>query len=260
MVSAGVTDGPGAPVLDALPAVSAQTPVTVAWSHAAFTPGSLARAYEVVADDRGGGPTITHVAPVDLASQPQRVAVPLLDGHDYRVEVRALETVCQGSGSGVPGGEGCSRLLGGFSERQLTRVSVPAPAAPRVALPAPRPAPQPAPPTARAKTPRPRVGGPVGGALARLINPRPGAAVRSGTLRLRWRPDRRARYYNIQLYARSRKVLTRWPSGPALRVNRLAPGRYRIVVWSGIGPQERARYAARPWVDQRFRVLTVRVG
>jgi hypothetical protein len=72
-------------------------------------------------------------------------------------------------------------------------------------------------------------------------------------LRLTWRRDRRARYYNLQIYQGRRKVASTFPRRALARVQ-LRPGRYRMVVWSGIGAQRLGQYAQRPW---RSRVLVV---
>ena len=87
----------------------------------------------------------------------------------------------------------------------------------------------------------------------RLIAPPTGAALTAGEpVLLRWTPVRRARYYNLQLYRAGRKILSAWPTKPRYRLKptwryrgdryRLAPGRYRWVVWPGYGPRARADY------------------
>lgn len=72
-------------------------------------------------------------------------------------------------------------------------------------------------------------------------------------VRLDWRDDRRADYYNLQVFSRARKVLSTFP-GKDDQLLRLRPGRYRIVVWSGIGPLRPTRYAPRPWVNRMVKV------
>jgi hypothetical protein len=69
---------------------------------------------------------------------------------------------------------------------------------------------------------------------------------------LRWKRVRRATYYNVQLYRRHRKILSRWPRRSSLRLQRqwrykgtrrrLAPGRYRWYVWPGYGRRSAKRY------------------
>jgi hypothetical protein len=70
---------------------------------------------------------------------------------------------------------------------------------------------------------------------------------------LRWRPDRRATYYHVQLFHRGRRVLASWPLRPELelsatwswggRRHRLEAGAYRWYVWVGLGRRAAARYA-----------------
>ena len=69
---------------------------------------------------------------------------------------------------------------------------------------------------------------------------------------LRWRPDRRATYYHVQLFHRGRRVLASWPARPELelratwswggRHRRLESGTYRWYVWVGVGRRAAARY------------------
>ena len=69
---------------------------------------------------------------------------------------------------------------------------------------------------------------------------------------LRWKRVRRATYYNVQLYRKGRKVLTRWPRRASLQLRRrwryggkpryLAPGRYRWYVWPGYGRRSAHKY------------------
>jgi hypothetical protein len=84
---------------------------------------------------------------------------------------------------------------------------------------------------------------------------------------LRWTPVRGARYYNVQLFRNGRKVLSAWPSRPRYRLKlgwtyrgerrRLAPGRYRWVVWGGFGPRSSADYGRRMG-PKRFEVRRAR--
>ena len=62
----------------------------------------------------------------------------------------------------------------------------------------------------------------------------------------------KATYYNVQLFRNGKKILTLWPTEPALRVPsswrfagaafRLTPGVYRWYVWAGFGPRSASRY------------------
>jgi hypothetical protein len=81
---------------------------------------------------------------------------------------------------------------------------------------------------------------------------------------LRWTPVRRASYYNVQLFRNGRKVLSAWPTEASFRVKkrwtylgqrrRLAPGRYRWLVWPGFGPRSKSDYGQRLG-PKSFRVL-----
>jgi hypothetical protein len=63
---------------------------------------------------------------------------------------------------------------------------------------------------------------------------------------------RRAQYYNVQLFRAGRKQLTAWPRAPRYQLKlrwtyagkprRLAPGRYRWMVWPGFGPRSKVNY------------------
>jgi hypothetical protein len=84
-----------------------------------------------------------------------------------------------------------------------------------------------------------------------LLSPIRGARLRGAPL-LVWKPVRRARYYNVQIIRKGRKVLSRWPGGAKLQLNRtwrfagtryrLVPGRYCWRVWPGFGKRSRHRY------------------
>ena len=88
---------------------------------------------------------------------------------------------------------------------------------------------------------------------SRLLVPANGARLRSAP-ELLWKPVRRARYYNVQLLRRGRKVLTRWPVANSLQLterwnslgsrHRLARGRYCWYVWPGYGPRRVRNYGA----------------
>jgi hypothetical protein len=72
---------------------------------------------------------------------------------------------------------------------------------------------------------------------------------------LRWTPVRGARYYNVQLFRRGRKILSAWPHRPQLQLRkkwryhgrrfRLTDGRYHWYVWPGFGPRSERRYGER---------------
>jgi hypothetical protein len=80
---------------------------------------------------------------------------------------------------------------------------------------------------------------------------------------LAWRPVAGARFYNVQLYRGSTKVLTAWPKAATLRLpqswtfagkrQRLAPGLYRWYVWPARGTRERPAYG-RALGSSTFRV------
>lgn len=84
-----------------------------------------------------------------------------------------------------------------------------------------------------------------------LLAPADGATV-TGRPLLRWTPVARATYYNVQLFRGALKILSTWPTRPALRLQeqwtyqgreyRLTPGLYRWYVWPGFGPLKQARY------------------
>jgi hypothetical protein len=100
---------------------------------------------------------------------------------------------------------------------------------------------------------------------SKLLSPPRGERVGEPPL-LRWKRVRRASYYNVQLYrinarpsrrtiqiSRSgRKILSRWPRSPSLRLRkrwryggkwrRLGPGLYRWYVWPGYGSRSAHRY------------------
>lgn len=85
------------------------------------------------------------------------------------------------------------------------------------------------------------------------------APARSATLvgppLLTWTPVRNARYYNVQVFRKGRKILSAWPRRAALQLKskwrfrgkrrRLHPGVYRWYVWPGKGRREARRYGKR---------------
>jgi hypothetical protein len=116
------------------------------------------------------------------------------------------------------------------------------PAAAGAAPPAPRVLRRPAPPRASAA------------ALRLVRNHRlmsPAAASRLTTRRplLRWRPRAGARLYNLQVFevrgTAVRKVLSKFPAGPRLRVPRGKLARGRTYVWR-VWPYMRGGYPSRP--------------
>jgi HYR domain-containing protein len=84
-----------------------------------------------------------------------------------------------------------------------------------------------------------------------MLSPRPGATVRVAPM-LRWRPVRKARFYNVQLFRRGHKMLSAWPSRPRFRLHarwvfqgheyRLRPGKYTWLVWPAFGTSSSPRY------------------
>ena len=86
---------------------------------------------------------------------------------------------------------------------------------------------------------------------SRLLVPASGAHVRKPPM-LIWKPARRARYYNAQLFFRGRKVMTRWPRVARLQLHRrwrfqgrrhrLVRGHYCWYVWPGRGSPSERRY------------------
>jgi hypothetical protein len=88
----------------------------------------------------------------------------------------------------------------------------------------------------------------------RLLTPGRRATV-AGPPLLTWTPVRHARYYNVQIFRKGRKVLSAWPRRAALQMKfhwrfrgkrrRLRPGVYRWYVWPGKGPRAANRYGKR---------------
>jgi hypothetical protein len=67
-----------------------------------------------------------------------------------------------------------------------------------------------------------------------------------------WKAVRKARYYNVQLFRRGKKILSAWPKEPRLQLERkwkyrgrqyrLRPARYCWRVWPGFGKRSAHRY------------------
>jgi hypothetical protein len=70
-----------------------------------------------------------------------------------------------------------------------------------------------------------------------------------------WKPLRKARYYNVQVFRRGRKILSAWPEQPQRRLERrwtyrgtdytLTAGRYCWQVWPGYGKRSQRQYGKR---------------
>jgi hypothetical protein len=85
------------------------------------------------------------------------------------------------------------------------------------------------------------------------LEPATGAKFRKPPL-LRWEKERGARYYNVQLFRGSTKLLSAWPTRTQLQLrrswtyggqrHRLVRGRYRWYVWPGLGSRADHRYGA----------------
>ncbi len=84
-----------------------------------------------------------------------------------------------------------------------------------------------------------------------LFSPLPDARLTSPPL-LAWRVANRARFYNVQVYRHGRKILSRWPHRPRLKLRsrwtykghvfRLRPAAYTWFVWPSYGPPASPRY------------------
>jgi hypothetical protein len=84
-----------------------------------------------------------------------------------------------------------------------------------------------------------------------LASPQAGARVATAPS-LRWARVPTAKYYNVQLYLNSTKVLSAWPATTRLQLTRrwsydgktytLEPGRYTWYVWPGVGGRAAAVY------------------
>jgi hypothetical protein len=89
-----------------------------------------------------------------------------------------------------------------------------------------------------------------------LISPTPGTVVKARRPPLlKWTPVQGARYYNVQLFRKQRKILSVWPTRTQYQLKRqwryrgklfrLVPGKYRWLVWPGFGPRSKADYGRR---------------
>jgi hypothetical protein len=86
-----------------------------------------------------------------------------------------------------------------------------------------------------------------------LTSPRDGAKV-AAPPRLTWVAARTARYYNVQLWHGTKKILSAWPTKNTLTLKRqwayqghryrLTRGRYRWYVWPGFGSRSLRQYGA----------------
>jgi hypothetical protein len=86
-----------------------------------------------------------------------------------------------------------------------------------------------------------------------LVSPREGARLATPPV-LRWGAADGARFFNVQVFRGTTKVLSVWPTGKSLklsrswryggRVHRLVRGVYRWYVWPGFGSLSSPRYGA----------------
>jgi hypothetical protein len=273
-VPAMAKDGPTQPTLLPVADTVTSLPLTLAWTPSTFTPGSLQNGYEVRVQDRAAG--ATQVVDVPAPANPGTVtaSLPLVDGHSYRLRVRGVETTCAGR-SGV-----CRVVTGDFGKEERTTVvlapaqpapsptppvdppppvvlppapvTVSLPTPPRAVVSAPVATATSAPPVPQAATVRARVG-----PLPRWVAPAPSRRLDPGPpVRLRWRANRRATFYNVQVFAGGRKVLSVWPRAASLVLPRgtLRSGPLRIVVWSASGSRFAPAFAGKPWVVQVLRI------
>jgi hypothetical protein len=87
-----------------------------------------------------------------------------------------------------------------------------------------------------------------------LLLPAAGAHLKSAP-ELVWKRVRKARYYNVQLLRRGRKILSVWPRAHELELReswrfgarryRLKPAHYCWYVWPGLGARSERRYGKR---------------
>ena len=67
-----------------------------------------------------------------------------------------------------------------------------------------------------------------------------------------WKPVKKARFYNLQLFRGQKKVLSSWPANPSVslsgqwnwegRKRKLSPGVYRWFVWPGFGKRKNSNF------------------
>ncbi len=96
-------------------------------------------------------------------------------------------------------------------------------------------------------------------AYGRLLSPTPAGWLMWQTPTMRWKATPGARYYNLQIFRGTRRVLNAWPSGTSLTVPEgvLRQGRtYVWVVWPGVGPRKTATYG--PPVGRSTFAVTLR--
>jgi hypothetical protein len=85
----------------------------------------------------------------------------------------------------------------------------------------------------------------------RLLAPRANAKLRKPPL-LRWRRVAKARYYNVQVFRKGKKILSTWPSKPHYQLRRtwryrghryrLSGATYRWYLWAGYGKRSAHHY------------------
>jgi fibronectin type 3 domain-containing protein len=76
------------------------------------------------------------------------------------------------------------------------------------------------------------------------FGPAPRAKVH-GKVKLSWPLAKRAKYYNVQVYAGKKRILVSWPAGRALQLPRAKLKRgttYTWYVWPGLGAKAKAHY------------------
>jgi hypothetical protein len=255
-------DAPSTPTLQPVPATVTSLPLAVAWTPSTFTPGSLQQGYQIRVEDSTAGATQLVSVPAPAGPGTVTASLSLIDGHAYGLRVRGVETIC-----GADAGAACKVVTGDFGNEQRTKVAlapppppppvpapvVPAPPPPPVAAPPPAPPVDPARPPAASVAPPPPIFPPTNGPLPRWVAPSPSLRLNpAAPIRLRWRANRKASFYNVQVFAGRRKLLSVWPTVPSLtlRPGTLHRGSQRIVVWSSTGPKVAPRYDRAPWVIQ----------
>jgi len=268
-VPAAADDGPSVPTTPALlplPSAVTSLPLALEWTPSTFTQGSVQHRYEVRLEDRTADLTQVVSVPAPASAGSVKASVSLVDRHSYRVRVRAVETICDEDST-----TDCSVVTGSFGNEERTQVllaaqPVPAPApvvtapparAPVVPTPAPALAIVPAPAPVLPLVPGPSTPRPEIRLLPRWVSPVPSHRLSSSVaIRLRWRGNRRATFYNVQVFAGRQKIVSVFPrtASYTLRPGILRRGRHRVIVWSGSGSKRAPVYERAPWVIQ---VLTV---